>query len=604
MLKISVSSDYLPNQCNDNERSVGEAATSSQGKGTTTTERRQAEEQQQTTMSTTNSLAKFQQNSNNGLAVEPETDAAAAQHVNMLGSHRTPPIASQLRKQFKDASTQTDATFHIDYDTLANTTSLAKLGWDNFKTIQNQQDEHFAEKIMDAAAIAIPEYLLNSPTWQGHLGHPPDIRICEDENDPNKIFVSQLESNTMGWGALLAGPRCALNAHQANLQAIGRKLDGVKNPLVMVCCSGRASTKDGGAPRDNTIMGEKLWIADQIAEGMRQTRGSDGVKVTGFEPGEYDEIVAKDPDFNKDNRGNVVVGYSLEFNSGDNISIMDGQLYLKDKPVHFVFNERAVAYFERKCGEKIDPEKTMVGAMADLGTDKFKSYTAHNKYISTPGVEFSPLCSREIRAVLCHTKNEIFQAVSRFFSEGRQSILKPDKTGSGHGIRVVRFADNNPTAIRKKIDESVKEVNQKYNQNGVINAGFPYTVAEYLKGRRIQVPDDLQAKYGHLEGCSGEIRLGIFPRQKDGVKQYTGVPYIARLQQPGSDVANVTTQKEHYAGRPEGQLVLPGCNPDVWRLFGLTEKDMIEISRFYVKSSLCAVMDIAKATEMRSAVKE
>jgi hypothetical protein len=501
-----------------------------------------------------------------------------------------------------EAGTQTDVVTvssrrPIDYLSMVNITNLPPIkGFDNDSSVRSGQDDKMAERFADASAVLLPDALKNT-VLEGYICNPGDLRIFINP-DNGELGGSLLETNTSGWGNILAAPNYILGHVENTYMRLGQRLSAIPDPLVLIGSSGRAEyvIKDDPTSglKDNTASGEKVWAADHIAGPLRETHGFDKVDVRAFDPKTFREV-ARDSGFRNNGKPTILVGYTQQFNEDDRMRVMDGVPYFDGRRIDAIVNERFVSNIEAKHG-KLDRTKVIVGPMVNVGTNKALSYQATNKFNETiVGTGAYPICERFIPFTSCDNVDDMVEAIEALHAEGKGAIIKPFNTGWGHGIDTFRDPEESGASMRTRIGQSIQLVDEQYNKTGKV-AGFPYTVTEYLPGSKITVPNEPGfEKYQSLNGYGPEMRIGAYVRATpNGSLELVATPSIVKLQHPSSKVANVSSQKA-VLDVDASELMLPACNEQVIRMLGLTEAQVAQMTNWFARYMNSVLTDLHDA---------
>ncbi|WP_347558465.1 hypothetical protein [Robbsia sp. KACC 23696] len=474
---------------------------------------------------------------------------------------------------------------------------------------RHAQDEKLAHKILAFSATDIPIDLIGSRILEGYIGNAIDLRPYRANK--GSIGLSKLEDNTGGRGGVLRAPMPQVRLISDLLQGIGRKLSTIESPLIVVASSDGPSSALGLFDRwSNPGIGEKIWVADQIADGFRREGRSSN--VLGFRRSQW---LSKQSDIASQRRDNptIVVGYSNELHSAalhgtthrSLLTVLEGEVFFSGRRVDCIINEQFAHYVQKKSGP-IDCEKTLIGPMIDLGTNKALAYAAHNLFVSEAWAQARtqfPALAREITYATCESVEALIATAQIFSNLGLGCVCKPTGTNGGYGVIVVKPGQFDAVAFSHLVTRSIAEVARVYDRHNTV-AGMPYVISEYIESPTIQVPVDMRAQYGHLDGCTYELQVDVCTREAEhGQKQFVALPSLFKIQGIESGVANASLQAAR-SGRPYDEFILPALNEDALRLTGISETLLHEAAKYSAAYQLHALHDLARTSTQFKAMKQ
>lgn len=373
---------------------------------------------------------------------------------------------------------------NIHFDTLRHTSQLADyFDWENVSATRNAQDDRIATRILEYSASNIPPSLIESHILDGYIGNAIDLRPYAAKD--GSIRLSKLEDGTGLWGGLLRTPTPQISLISEILRRLGKTLSAIESPVVLLAAAS-GPLHHTGIPNclASPGIGEKIWVADQIANGFRLEGRQP--HVVGFQEtqwlkrkNEINYLHGKNP--------TVIVGHFNQLNNAKSdhgsinplINIVNGQVLFSDRPVDCIINDRFAHYIQERHGY-IDPQKTCIGPLVDLGKNRAFSYAAHNAFVEQPGVrEQFPALAHEIAYTRCQSVDALIEAAHAFGDRGRGFVCKPTGTVGGHGVIVVKPGAFEPHHFPLLVQRALAEVGWIYNRQGTV-AGMPQHASHIL----------------------------------------------------------------------------------------------------------------------------
>jgi hypothetical protein len=260
----------------------------------------------------------------------------------------------------------------------------------------------------------------------------------------------------------------------------------------------------------------------------------------------------------------------------------DGRLYLFGRPVHAAINDRFCLNVVHHFGHQVDLSQWWTMNRAFLaGADKGVTYALLNEFLASQADASSPRSGRgevatnggpafgRVHFARAFERDHLVATVLDWVRAGRKTLIKPQGTGLGHGIRFFLSDEEREADIITRIDESLRETEALYGLKG---GALPYTVCEFLDTCTIQ------RDHHALKGHKFEIRVVVY-RDGGWLKAF---PSITKIASEAYDAArpahlslinNITTSAQ--AKKTAGvEFMMPLSRRETVDTLGLTVADL------------------------------
>jgi hypothetical protein len=279
--------------------------------------------------------------------------------------------------------------------------------------------------------------------------------------------------------------------------------------------------------------------------------------------------LVQDPRSFQNGKPAIVLGYIKEFL--DHLELdADGRLHLFGRPVTAAINDRFCLNVMHHFQHRVDLRYFWTMNRGFLaGADKGVAYALLNQFL---GRTVSPHFPDGVNFTRVFDREALMNTVLAWLRRGSRAVIKPQGTGLGHGIEFFLDAGEPETAVRERIDRSLKTTEEYYRAPG---GALPYTVCEYLDTCTIEKSDH------PLHGHKYELRVVVY-RDGEVLKPFPSIVKIAsEAYDPAhpahlSLINNITTsaQAKQAAGV---EFMLPLANRQTLALLDLDWSELVEL---------------------------
>lgn len=385
--------------------------------------------------------------------------------------------------------------FQISLDTLIGAAPLLGHPLEDRTQIRQAQDWHLVRRLQQGSFTA----LRSASQRKLFCVAPLDILVTEKED--RKTF-HLIEVNGTGIGGLTNLPGHAVSAVLEGMFEVPAQLPQ-EDAVVLVASSGK---EEANSPRLNKLIHEKMLYAEAIKRGFEQSGRPASVHA-------MNHLIANPGSF-QTHRPGIVIGYMKEFLEHLRLN-EEGGLTLFGRKVHAAVNDRFCLNVVHHFKYNVDMSQWWTVNRGFLaGADKGVAYSLLNDFLAE---QPQPCFADHVNCHRAFDREELISTVLEWIGMGRKTVIKPQGTGLGHGIRFFLSGNESVSEVVAKIDDSLKETEQYYSMKG---GAFPYTVCEYLDTCTIRKQDH------PLRGHKFELRVVVY-RDGDRLQAFPSITKIS-----------------------------------------------------------------------------
>lgn len=440
----------------------------------------------------------------------------------------------------------------ISLETLIGAGPMLGHGLEDRSTIRDAQDWSLVRRLQAQTSTR-----LRSEAQQRLFAVAPlDVLMTQAGGDKQFHII---EINGTGIGGLTNMTADAIGAVLDDLCEMAQEMDEA-DPIILIASSGKENDQ---SPRLNKLLHEKVLYAEALKRGFEYAGETPRVvTMTG---------AIQTPASFPTSGPTIVLGYMKEFL--DHLRLeQDGRLSLFGRPVTAAINDRFCLNVLHHFDDQVDLNQFWTlnrGFLA--GADKGVAYDLLDECLRREPRRFFP---EEVAFARVFDQEELTETVLAWVRKGRRCVIKPQGTGLGHGIEFFLDPSEDETAIKARIDRSVRLTESYY---GLPGGAFPYTVCEYLD--TCSIPEASHPLHGH----KFELRIVVY---RDGM-ELKAFPSILKIASEKYDAAkparlslinNITTSAQ--AKKAAGvEFMLPLANRETLKMLGLTWEHLVELCR-------------------------
>jgi len=457
-----------------------------------------------------------------------------------------------------------DAHLSVSLPTLLGVAPLLGGALEDRSTIRDNQDPRIVDH-----ALTCSHREVNPAVLQGFCVAPLDFLVT---GTPRSQRVGLIELNGSGMGGLTNLPLGVISAVLTTLSQVAPLLRERGPSVVLVSASGGPPSS---APRQNTLLHEKLFYVDALLAGLRAL-GRD-VSVTTL-----DRLRASSPTSSASGDITIVLGFSAEL--GEAVEVRSGEAWLHGRRVAGIVNDRLCLDVWGRTGEDRPPPFVAINRSFVAGADKSVAYDVLDRMALGPDSAFPSVRACEPHRRAGSRQELIRDLASTLETRGTPLLIKPRGTGQGDGIEFFLDGSATRSQIEATVDRSLASVGFRY---GSFERAFPYTICDFIDSSTI--PDPHHACFGH----KFELRIVVF---RDG-NALRACPAIAKVASEVWDpqrptramLINNITYSSRELQRPGHSFMLSLCNEGTLASLGVSLDLLSETCRFataYVEAAL------------------